>query len=70
MNETTGSGFDRRDRDAVRDLDGLPAIAPAVAALTLAAGAMTLVAGIWLLKARRRSEDRRADFPAPAIHRR
>jgi hypothetical protein len=69
MDETTRATFDRRDREAVRDLDNLPAIAPAVAALTLAAAAMTLVAGIWLLRARRR-DDKRADFPAPAIHRR
>jgi hypothetical protein len=56
-------------RDWARAYDDLPAVAPAVAALTLAAAGLTLVAAYWLLRSSRETS-KRANFPAPAVHRR
>jgi hypothetical protein len=64
-----GPGGSGGDAGWARAYGDLPAVAPAVAALTLAAAGLTLVAAYWLLRSSR-ATSRRAAFPAPAIHRR
>jgi hypothetical protein len=68
MDERTPSSIER-DLDEGR-FDDLPAVAPAVAALTLAAAGLTFLAGYWLLRAsRRHGSAKRSAFPTPAVHR-